>query len=341
MVTSEDECSPPPAKVPRSAASQSNPTRKSREYIPVRRSGAYALLLALHKHAGSEGFLKKKELQELAQPYADVSFTEIDIPNRQYYGAWSAMKTLINKELVIKSGNPAKYELTESGEILAQKLEEAESELNGSSVPSNLPKTNFPSSEGQVTESIVPVIRKIKRGTRTKASSEVTELPQRLGDTEELQVLKHIQSPMKSNEIFRSEEPLLPVKPKRKGVAKASSRLNERPQTCVNSVETLQTTKPPEKPHRLVEPADLIVLEDDEFDQYPQKTLFSNSDQQRNNDVIEEQVLPVITEENNIEADEPYVGLRDMITLRPGEYEVVLCVDIAEVSGYDLKCRYT
>jgi hypothetical protein len=31
---------------------------------------------------------------------------------------------------------------------------------------------------------------------------------------------------------------------------------------------------------------------------------------------------------------QPYIDVRDRITLKAGEYDIVLCVDVAEVSGY-------
>jgi crossover junction endonuclease MUS81 len=84
--------------------------------------------MALYKQA-IDGYLKKKDLQDLAQLYADVSFSQTDILNAQYSNAWSSMSTLVNKHLVGKTGNPAKYHLTDSGRNLARWLDQAEFEL--------------------------------------------------------------------------------------------------------------------------------------------------------------------------------------------------------------------
>ncbi|KAG7218664.1 hypothetical protein INR49_019788 [Caranx melampygus] len=64
--------------------------RKKREYVPQRRSGGYAPDL------GSK------------------------------YTAWSSVSTLIQKNLVIKTHNPARFSLTEDGRALAERLDSAE-----------------------------------------------------------------------------------------------------------------------------------------------------------------------------------------------------------------------
>lgn len=84
----------------------------------------------------------RAELQELAQPYAEDSFTAVEVHSGTgFYNAWSSMvwhwrgasgrafplltrsqATLIKKELVVKTGNPARYELTETGRVLGGRL---------------------------------------------------------------------------------------------------------------------------------------------------------------------------------------------------------------------------
>nr|CAB3264088.1 crossover junction endonuclease MUS81-like [Phallusia mammillata] len=108
-------------------SSASGVQRKSRAYIPVKNSGGYAIMVALYKDytsASSNGYMKKGELQRAAQPFCTKSFTVPD-PGSQYT-AWSSMATLLNKELVRKSGNPARFEITETGIELAAKLEAAD-----------------------------------------------------------------------------------------------------------------------------------------------------------------------------------------------------------------------
>lgn len=98
-----------------------------REYVPLYRSGPYALILALYKNhikEDSRGFMHKEELMEAAQPLADKSFTRPDPGS--YYTAWSSMSTLINKGYASKERNPARFIITESGCELAHRLQAAD-----------------------------------------------------------------------------------------------------------------------------------------------------------------------------------------------------------------------
>nr|CAG4637014.1 EOG090X06E6 [Ceriodaphnia reticulata]SVE72942.1 EOG090X06E6 [Ceriodaphnia reticulata] len=288
---SSEEENPPPRKGAKNSAAHKTPT-KTREYIPTRRSGAYALMMALYKHAGSDGYLKKKELQDLAQPFADVSFSQTDIVNAQYYNAWSAMATLVNKGLVDKKGNPAKYELTDAGKNLAQRLDQAESELQNPSV-------------SLAFESNVP---------------------------------------MRS-----AKSPVPTIKTTSIGVAKASTARVAKPSSVTVPTKKCQS---PAKPSGILQPKDIILLDDDDFDRYPQQSLFSNLNGQTSTTASKSQpslfpnsnghssvttsrpiVLSMPEEEIFPEDPEPYTHIRDKVTLKPGEYDIVLCVDIAEVSG--------
>jgi crossover junction endonuclease MUS81 len=88
---------------------------KQKAYIPNYRSGAYAILAALHSKSIPMG---KAEIQMIGQQHCDASFT---IPHSVFkYTAWNSMKTLLEKNLVLKEGNL--YELTQSGCDLAKKL---------------------------------------------------------------------------------------------------------------------------------------------------------------------------------------------------------------------------
>lgn len=231
--------------------------------------------MALHKHATVDGYLKKKDLQELAQPYADVSFCQTDVVNAQYYSAWSAMTTLINKELVDKKGNPAKYELTESGKSLACRLDRAESELQSSSASKAI-NPNY--------------------------------------------VAK---SPAKSDS---------PVKANTKGVAKAPRVRKANAQTKPTTVRDVDI---PTTSAGILQPNDLILIDDDEFDRYAQQSVISNSNGRNFTAKPSEPAFP--QEEIVVEEEpEPYAHIRDKVTLKAGEYDIILCVDIAEVSGYGL-----
>uniref|UniRef100_A0A3B3ZFS7 Crossover junction endonuclease MUS81 n=1 Tax=Periophthalmus magnuspinnatus TaxID=409849 RepID=A0A3B3ZFS7_9GOBI len=84
--------------------------KKKREYVPQKRSGGYAVLLALYRHCqmeGSKGYMFKLELQTEAQPLCDKSFTVPDLGSK--YTAWSSVSTLIQKNLLLKTHNPARY----------------------------------------------------------------------------------------------------------------------------------------------------------------------------------------------------------------------------------------
>ena len=123
----------------KNASTEKSSRSREKEYIPGRRTGAYAILLALHKNK-SKDYLTKIELQEAAQPFCDTSLTKA-APNSRY-SAWSCMSQLIDKGLVEKSGCPAKFKLTETGRNLAARLEQTESELNPeSSVAARVHKT--------------------------------------------------------------------------------------------------------------------------------------------------------------------------------------------------------
>ncbi|XP_053133399.1 crossover junction endonuclease MUS81 isoform X3 [Hemicordylus capensis] len=83
--------------------------RRARGYSPAPRSGAYAVLVALYRDSMSprtRGYLTKPELQRAAQPLSDKSFFPTDPGSK--ITAWSAVSTLIRKELVLKTNIPAR-----------------------------------------------------------------------------------------------------------------------------------------------------------------------------------------------------------------------------------------
>ena len=91
--------------------------------MPRKRSGAYALLVALYSASllpDYVGYVTKRELVPLAQNYCNTSFTICD--NGSRYTAWNSMATLLKRNLVSKCSNPAKYTLTPSGQDLASRL---------------------------------------------------------------------------------------------------------------------------------------------------------------------------------------------------------------------------
>ncbi|XP_028341172.1 crossover junction endonuclease MUS81 isoform X2 [Physeter macrocephalus] len=141
-------CSPPGAKSPareRPAKVQDpympGPTQLkaggSGKYWPAQHSGARAVLLLLyreHLNPSSHGFLTKEELlQRCAQK-----------PPRVAPGSarpWPALRSLLHRNLVLRTQQPARYSLTPEGLELAQKLAESEglSLLNVGSGPEEPP----------------------------------------------------------------------------------------------------------------------------------------------------------------------------------------------------------
>ncbi|XP_033716991.1 crossover junction endonuclease MUS81 isoform X1 [Tursiops truncatus] len=126
-------CSPPGAKSPareRPAKVQDpympGPTQLkaggSGKYWPARHSGARAVLLLLyreHLNPSSHGFPTKDELlQRCAQKAPRVA------PGSAR--PWPALRSLLHRNLVLRTQQPARYSLTPEGLELAQKLSESE-----------------------------------------------------------------------------------------------------------------------------------------------------------------------------------------------------------------------
>uniref|UniRef100_A0A3B5M007 Crossover junction endonuclease MUS81 n=1 Tax=Xiphophorus couchianus TaxID=32473 RepID=A0A3B5M007_9TELE len=124
---------PPPGRTYNNNSSNtlapSRKKKKKRAFVPLQRSGGYAVLLALYRQQqipGSKGYMFKMELQSEAQPLCDKSFSVPDLGSK--YTAWSSVSTLIQKNLLIKTHNPARYSLTDEGFALAERLESVEKE---------------------------------------------------------------------------------------------------------------------------------------------------------------------------------------------------------------------
>ena len=105
--------------------------RKIKPYVPGRRTGAYAIVLALSSvPEDSLQTLTKTQVIELAQPHCDSNFTEPD-PGK-YYTAWNSINTLVNKDLVQERGRPLrKYALTEEGWDVAKRIRQVEAREGG------------------------------------------------------------------------------------------------------------------------------------------------------------------------------------------------------------------
>ncbi|KAF3491218.1 crossover junction endonuclease mus81 [Arthroderma uncinatum] len=98
--------------------------KKVKPYVPALRSGPYALLLALATlDENTSVGLTKAQLIEVAQPYADASFTAPSDPTK-FHTAWNSMKTLVQKDLVCERGRPLRrYLLTDEGWEIAKRIQ--------------------------------------------------------------------------------------------------------------------------------------------------------------------------------------------------------------------------
>lgn len=123
------------------------PSRKRRStktYVPRYRTGAYAILLSMleHREENFNDSVNKDQIIGLAEQHCDSSFDMTD-GGAKTYTAWNSIKTLIDKDLVYKSGKPSKYTLTEAGVAMAQQLKNSSpgSQLQQPSGNSNVSNT--------------------------------------------------------------------------------------------------------------------------------------------------------------------------------------------------------
>lgn len=109
------------------------PKRRT-SWVPKRRSGSWAILIALHKNKGSQKGLRKEDIIASASEYCDVSFTA-NPAARDFYSAWDGIKTLLNRELVEVFGRaPKLYQLTEAGVAMAKVIMQQE-DIHSSPAP--------------------------------------------------------------------------------------------------------------------------------------------------------------------------------------------------------------
>nr|CAG4641699.1 EOG090X06E6 [Eurycercus lamellatus] len=283
------------------------------------------------------GYLKKSELQEAAQPYADVSFTQTNIVDSQYYSAWSSMSTLIKKELVEKIGNPAKYMLTETGRILAIKLNQAETDLYSSPSTSSGyksgPSVSNPSTK-TTTQAIKDVVGLSSTNLKTASPPKIIQQDDVIHIDEDefdqyllptLSRSEKFVEPPKINVNIPQLPPVTASIATKKTVAKASTVKKPDPVTSTSSIATKSGSF---FSNGILEPEDIIFIEDNDLDhQLPKSTLANfhrgSSEPRQSIESIQDDD---VNEEENIYPHEN-------ITLKPGEYDIILCVDNAEVAG--------
>ncbi|KMZ58644.1 hypothetical protein ZOSMA_75G00760 [Zostera marina] len=101
----------------------------SKPYLPKKKSVAYALLITLYRELmNGRDYMKKQELIDAAggsglceaSIVRDKGLGKPGQPSsKDWYTGWNAMTTLINKGLVVRKSNPAKYMLTDEGKKVA------------------------------------------------------------------------------------------------------------------------------------------------------------------------------------------------------------------------------
>ncbi|KAG2330581.1 hypothetical protein Bca4012_019836 [Brassica carinata] len=107
-----------------------NKAKGKKRYTPQRNSVAYALLITLHREtANGKEFMRKAELIDATEasglshapvgPEKGKGKAGLGNSKREWYSGWNCMTTLIQKGLVVKSSNPAKYMLTDEGREVA------------------------------------------------------------------------------------------------------------------------------------------------------------------------------------------------------------------------------
>ncbi|CDO94231.1 unnamed protein product [Kluyveromyces dobzhanskii CBS 2104] len=106
--------------------SQNTRKRRKKKYIPRNRSGGYGILLGLLElGCDKEGMsCTRRQLIAVASKYCDQSY-EKNPSTKEFYSAWSAVKSLKTNDLVTEQGRPSQFSLTEEGKLLAESLKNA------------------------------------------------------------------------------------------------------------------------------------------------------------------------------------------------------------------------
>ena len=144
------------SQISSSTETNGKPLKKSstRTYKPQYRSGSYAILMAMYRYRqmnAQDTMLTRTQIVDAAQEYCDTSFSSAaGGPSHQpnmAYTAWNSMATLVKKELVYKSGHPAKYCLTVDGGDLAETMwNQTDTFQNGRQQPAGLSQASNASS---------------------------------------------------------------------------------------------------------------------------------------------------------------------------------------------------
>uniref|UniRef100_A0A1X7VLV8 Crossover junction endonuclease MUS81 n=1 Tax=Amphimedon queenslandica TaxID=400682 RepID=A0A1X7VLV8_AMPQE len=301
-------------------------SKSSKEYVPKYRSGPYALLIALIESEQDEeygkGFMYKNELIDAAQEHCDSSFTVPDEPN-SYYTAWSSMANLIKKELVVRSGHPPKFSLTDAGTSLSLRLlEKSKSGMTGltSSQASSASQSCIDNTRGsQVTTC----------SQSTSRSLSVSLSPLKLTTPSKRKTISIMDSDDDDDDIVE----ILPLA-QRLGLHK-TQRLKSSQTQPLKSSQTQppksSQTQPP-KSSQTQQPKSSQTL-----------TQSSTMSQVQTEDHAEPRcsqqsltVIPPLAPSTSSAMPEETTSVdfsSPLFTLRPGQFEVLLCIDNSESSA--------
>ncbi|PVV02454.1 hypothetical protein BB560_003095 [Smittium megazygosporum] len=103
-------------------------TTSKKMYIPKYQSGAFALLIGLYKSAiiyGRDYYISKTELAAFSQPYCGtplLSSSQSSAVGKSRYSSWTGIKSLESKEYALRQGSSAKYCIGDLGIEPAQKI---------------------------------------------------------------------------------------------------------------------------------------------------------------------------------------------------------------------------
>lgn len=117
--------------------------QKTKPYVPVYRSGAYGILRAMAEFGDVQGKpMTKTDIIHHGQQYCDSNF-EVASDSSKFYTAWASMKTIVDKGLVYKNGNPPRYSLSDEGLEIAKKIVKVDSVQGGSRLEA-IPEPDLP-----------------------------------------------------------------------------------------------------------------------------------------------------------------------------------------------------
>lgn len=178
--------------------------RVTKRYIPKKRSGGYAIMIALYLGDKRRNGMSKDEIIQFATPYSERSFKS-NPSGHDFYSAWSSIKSLLSHDLVGCSGRmPKKYFLTDEGYVLAKQLKETEG-IESSPVNSNFVDFSF---DNNVRVSPNSSYNSSLLFSSSPIASKMINLPKRLEISDDRSILNRgiLSSPLKDYSLTVNSE---------------------------------------------------------------------------------------------------------------------------------------